>query len=124
MNDLNKVILIGRLVRDSELKYTNTGTAVSNFSIAVNEQYKINGQEHQNVNFFDVILWGKIAESLNLYLTKGKQIAISGKLKQDRWSQDGTTRTKIKIIADTIQLIGSNKKELNNDDTFENDIPF
>lgn len=126
MNDLNRVILIGRLVRDAELKYTNTGTPIINFSIAINEQYNFNGNKKEYVNYFDIVLWGKIAESLNQYLSKGKQIAISGKLRQERWTQDGKNRTKVKIIADTIQLLGFSKQNTNqkneNDDKFEDDI--
>jgi single-strand DNA-binding protein len=108
MADINKVFVIGRLVRDAELKYTAAGQAVSKFSLAINEKKK-NGDDWVNeASFFDITLWGKQAESLNQYLTKGKQIAVDGKLKQERWTDrdSGQGRSKISVIAQNIQLLG------------------
>ncbi|HUZ16876.1 MAG TPA: single-stranded DNA-binding protein [Spirochaetia bacterium] len=106
MNDINRVIILGRLTRDAELKYTSGGSAVSKFSIAVNRRRKQGDQWVDEANFFDIALWGKQAESLNQYLTKGKQIAVEGELRQDRWEQDGQSRSRVEIHAVNIQLLG------------------
>ena len=105
--DLNRVIIIGRLTRDSELQYTSSGYALSKMSIASNRRRKQGDQWVDEANFFDVTLWGKRGESLNQYLTKGTQIAVEGQLKQDRWEQDGMKRSKVAIEATNIQLLGS-----------------
>lgn len=136
MNDLNSVVLIGRLTRDSELKYTNGGTAVSKFAIACNKRRKDGDQWNDEASFFDIVLWGKSAEGLNQYLTKGKQVAIEGELNQNRWTQDGQNRSKVEIIARSVQLLGGKSEdrkpegqrgttdaELANDG-FTDDIPF
>ena len=143
MSDVNHVVLIGRLTRDAELKYTNTGFAVGKLSIAVNRRKKSGDTWTEEVNYFDVVLWGKTAESLNQYLIKGKQIAVEGELRQNRWEQDGQTRSKVEISAIKIQLLGggrqsgggeprqySNPAPINSNapepagDDFEDDIPF
>lgn len=105
-NDINCVILVGRLTRDAELKYTNTGSAVSKLSVAVNRRKRSGDQWTDEANFFDVTIWGKMAESLNQYLNKGKQVAIEGELRQSRWEQDGQSRSKVEIVARNIQLLG------------------
>ena len=106
MEDVNYVILIGRLTRDAELKYTNSGLAVSSFSLAVNRRKRSGDNWEEEVSFFDLALFGKRAESINQYLTKGQQVAVEGSLSQDRWEQDGSKRSKVKIIANNIQLLG------------------
>ena len=106
MADLNHVILIGRLTRDAELKYTANGQAVCKFSVAVNRRRKNGDQWVDEPNFFDVVLWGRAGETLNQYLVKGKQIAVEGELRQDRWEQDGQNRSKVEILANNVQLLG------------------
>jgi single-strand DNA-binding protein len=107
MTDINHVTLVGRLTRDAELK--ENGFAVSNFSIAVNCKRKRGDDWVDEANFFDIVLFGRQAESLHQYLVKGKQIAIDGELKQDRWqTQDGQNRSKVVVIANSIQLLGGN----------------
>jgi single-strand DNA-binding protein len=108
MADVNYVILIGRLTRDAELKYTSGGMAVCKFSLAVDKRKKQGEQWVDEVSFFDIVLWGKIGESLNQYLVKGKQIAVEGELHQNRWEQDGQARSKIEIMANNVQLLGGN----------------
>ncbi len=104
--DINSVTLIGRLTRDAELKYTSGGLAIARFSIAVNRRKKNGDGWEDEASFFDITLFGKSAESVNQYLTKGKQIAIKGELHQDRWDQEGQARSKVGIIAETVQLLG------------------
>ena len=111
MADVNQVILIGRLVRDAELKYTATGQAVSKFSLAVIRSVKQGDDWKTEPNYFDVVLWGCLAESLNQYLLKGKQIAVTGELRQERWERDGAPRSKVGVVAENIQLLGGGKSE-------------
>ncbi|MDR2019578.1 MAG: single-stranded DNA-binding protein [Treponema sp.] len=106
MADLNHVVLIGRLTRDAELKYTANGQAVCKFSIAVNRRKKSGDQWVDEANFFDIVLWGRQGESLNQYLVKGKLIGVDGELRQDRWEQDGQNRSKVEVVANNIQLLG------------------
>lgn len=106
MTDINRVFLVGRLTRDAELRYTASGTPVAKFSIAVNRSKKSGDQWDEEVNYFDIVLWGKTAESLSKYLGKGKQVAIDGELRQSRWEQEGQNRSKIEIHAANIQLLG------------------
>lgn len=106
MADVNHVILIGRLTRDAELKYTSGGMAVCKFAIAVNKRRKQGEQWVEEANFFDIVLWGRSGESLNQYLVKGKQVAVEGELHQNRWEQEGQNRSKVEIIANNVQLLG------------------
>jgi single-strand DNA-binding protein len=105
MADINHVVLVGRLTRDAELKYTAGGQAVCKFSIAINRRRKSGDQWVDEANFFDIVLWGRQGESLNQYLVKGKQIGVDGELRQDRWEQDGQNRSKVEIVANNIQLL-------------------
>jgi single-strand DNA-binding protein len=137
MSDVNQVVLIGRLVRDANLAYTASGKAVSKFSIAVNEKRKAGDSWKDEAGFFDITVWGQLGESLDQYLKKGKQIAVTGKLTQERWDQDGQTRSKVTVTASTIQLLnGSTNADSkpappqgsrtapSADDDFVDDIPF
>ena len=106
MADVNHVVLIGRLTRDAELKYTAAGQAVCKFAIAVNRRRKSGDQWIDEPNFFDIVLWGKQGETLNQYLVKGKQVGVDGELRQDRWEQDGQNRSRVEIVANNLQLLG------------------
>lgn len=110
MNDVNSITLVGRIVRDvssADIHYLSNGSAVVSFSIAVNESVKNGNLWTEKSSFFDVTFYGRQAESIHKHLTKGKQIAITGTLQQQRWQKDGATKSKIVIIAKTIQLLGS-----------------
>lgn len=108
--DLNSVVLIGRLTRDVELKYTPGGMAICNGSVAVGRRVKKGDAYQDETSFFDFACFGKTAENLKPYLTKGKQIAIQGELKQDRWQQDGQNRSRISIMVNSVQLLGGNSE--------------
>lgn len=108
MADLSVAVLVGRLTRDAELKYTNSGQPVCHFSVATGTRRKKGDQWVDESSFWDVDLWGKQAESLNQYLIKGKLVAVEGTMRQDRWEQDGQTRSKVIISANTVQLLGGN----------------
>lgn len=107
MADINRVTIIGHLTRDEELKYTPGGMAIGNVSIAINRRVKKGQEWVDEANYFDVVIFGKQAESLKKFLTKGKQIAVDGFLKQERWTdQNGQNRSAVKIIANDVQLLG------------------
>ena len=105
-NDVNMVVLIGRLTRDAELRYTNSGIAVCKFSLAVNRRKRSGDSWETEANFFDVVVWGKQGEAVQRYLEKGKQVAVSGELRQSRWEQNGQNRSKVEVIATNLQLLG------------------
>ena len=136
MADVNHVIIIGRLTKDILLKFTSGGMAIGTFSIAVNRRRKNGEQWVEEASFFDVSLFGKSAEGLAQYLTKGKQVAVEGELRQDRWQQDGQPRSKVYISASNVQLLGGDKAWQQRQDagyqadysadnqSFESEIPF
>ena len=128
MADLNHAVLIGRLVMDAELKFTASGTALCQFSIAVNRRRKSGDKWEDEANFFDIVVWGKSGEYLSQYLTKGKLVGIDGELNQKRWQQDGQSRSKVEVVAHTVQLLGGGHQSGNEkparDDFNDNYIPF
>jgi len=118
MTDMNIVAINGRLTRDAELKYTNSGMAICKFSIASNRSVKKGDKWEDEANFFECTMFGKRAESINQYLTKGQQVSISGELRQERWEKDGKQNSRITISVNNLQLIGgktdSTKREPRN----------
>ena len=108
-NDLNTVMIIGRLTRYMEVRYTAGGMAIGSFSIAVNRRVKKGEGWADEASFFDCTAFGKTAENLIPYMVKGKQVAVLGSLKQERWESEGQNRSKILIIAENIQLLGGDK---------------
>ncbi|MGN0728236.1 single-stranded DNA-binding protein [Treponema sp.] len=106
-SDINSVVIVGRLTRDAELRYLNNGTAVASISIAVNRSKKDGDQWISEAHFFDVSYFGKGAEGIKPYLTKGTQIAVQGSLRQDRWEKEGQKFSRVNILADSIELLGS-----------------
>jgi single-strand DNA-binding protein len=98
---------MGRLTRDAELKFTNTGLAIAKFSLAVNRRTKKGETWQDEASFFDAVLMGKRAESLSKYLLKGKQISIQGELRQDRWEQEGQKRSRVEIMVNDVQFLGT-----------------
>jgi len=109
MGDLATAVIVGRLTRDAELKYTNSGMAICHFSVATSSRVKKADQWVDEPSFWDVDLWGKLGETISQYLTKGKLVAVQGEMRQDRWEKDGQTRTKVVIKANDVQLLGSNQ---------------
>ena len=118
MSDINNVTLIGRLTADPMLKYLPSGSAVVEFSIANN--YYVSTKNANEVNYFDVVAFGKTAETISKYLTKGKQIAINGSLRQDRWQDKdtNTTKSRIRIIVNSMQMLGANGQSGSMDTTY------
>lgn len=107
MASFNRVMLMGNLTRDIELRYLPSGMAVSEFGLAVNDKRKnSDGQWVEDVNFFDITLFGRTAEVASEYLSKGSPIFIEGRLKHDTWEKDGQKRSKVKVIGERMQMIG------------------
>ncbi len=107
MASYNRVILMGNLTRDPELRYISSGTAVSNIGLAVNDRVKRNDQWVDEVTFVDVTLWARDAEIANEYLSKGSPVLIEGRLKLDQWEKDGQKHSKLKVVCDRLRLVGS-----------------
>ncbi len=106
--DLNRVILIGRLTKDPELRYTPSGTGVANFSIANNRSYAVSGEKKEQVSYFDCIAWSKLGEIITEYCKKGQKIAVEGRLQQRRWDdQEGNKRSKIEMVVENFQFLSS-----------------
>ena len=104
--DLNRVILIGRLTRDPELRYTPSGTAVASFSIANNRSYAVAGEKKEQVSYFDCIAWSKLGEIITEYCKKGQRIAVEGRLQQRRWEdQDKNKKSKIEMVIENFQFL-------------------
>jgi single-strand DNA-binding protein len=108
-SDLNSVALVGRLTRDAELKYTNSGLQICRLSIANNYRRKQNDQWIEEANFFDCFMMGRRAEAVHKYLTKGTQVAIDGSLRFSKWETDGQTRSKVEVMINDIQLLGGGR---------------
>jgi single-strand DNA-binding protein len=109
MANINRVVLVGNLTKDPELRTTPSGTSVCKLRIAVNTRQKDNatGQWGDKPNYFDVTVWGNQAESCSQYLSKGRPVGVDGRLDWREWeAQDGSKRQAVEIIADTVQFLG------------------
>jgi single-strand DNA-binding protein len=107
MASFNRVILVGNLTRDPELRYIPSGTAVSDIGLAVNDRVKRGDQWVDEATFVDITLWGRTAEIANEYLTKGSPVLIEGRLKLDRWEKEGQKHSKLKVVGERLQMLGS-----------------
>ena len=110
MASFNKVILLGNLTRDPEVRYTPKGTAVAEIGLAVNRVYTTDsGEKREEATFVDVTLWGRTAEIAGEYLKKGRPVFIEGRLQLDTWDDktSGQKRSKLKVVGEGLQLIGS-----------------
>src|SRR5881409_3195899 len=109
MASFNKVILLGNLTRDPEVRYTPKGSAVCDLGIAINRQYTLDsGEKREEVTYVDVVLWSRLAEIAGEYLKKGRPVFIEGRLQLDTWDdkQSGQKRSKLRVVAEGMQLIG------------------
>ena len=109
MANLNKVFLIGNLTRDPELRYTPSGTPVTEFGLAINNtRTGKDGQKHEDTVFVDITLWARQAEVASEYLSKGKPVLIEGRLQFDQWEgKDGQKRSKLRVVGERMQMLGS-----------------
>jgi single-strand DNA-binding protein len=130
-NDLNKVLLLGRLTRDPEFK-TVGGSSVTNFSLANNRVYVSNGEKKEETHYFDCVAWGKSADILKQYATKGKQLIVEGRLQFQSWDgPDGKKASKVRVYVETFQFLGSNSstgsspsRTSTSNDSMPEDIPM
>lgn len=134
MGSVNKVILVGNLGKDAELKYTSGGSAVSTLNMATTEKWNDkSGQKQEKTEWHRIVLWGKTAENLSQYLTKGKQLYVEGRLQTRSWDdKDGNKRYTTEVRADNVVLLGGGgsggSSRSRSDDTgdplSDDDIPF
>lgn len=112
MASYNKVLLMGNLTRDPEVRYTPKGTAIANIGLAVNRVWTTDaGEQKEEVTFVDIEVWGRQAETAGQYLSKGRPVFIEGRLKFDSWEdkESGQKRNKLKVVAERVQFLGAPK---------------
>jgi len=137
MRDINTCIFIGRLTRDAELKYTSGGAAIVSFALAVNGSEKQGEKWVDRASFFDFAYFGKAAEAVHPYLTKGQQVSVVSSAIQDRWEKDGEKHQRVKFNVQNLQLLGGKRqgegplaepepvtREAEHDGGFADDISF
>ncbi|MBN2720537.1 MAG: single-stranded DNA-binding protein [Proteobacteria bacterium] len=134
MANYNKVILMGNLTRDPELRYTPNGTAVATLGLAINRRYKANDEWKEETDFFDIVVFGKQAENCGEYLKKGRPVLVDGRLSQRRWeTDDGQKRSKVEVVAFSVQFLGTPRESSdssgsgsteNSPEFDDSDIPF
>jgi len=136
MASFNKVMLMGNLTRDPELRYTSGGSPVCKLGLAINRRYRQNDEWKEEVCFVDITVWGKQAENCNEYLSKGRSIFLEGHLRQDRWEgEDGKKHSRMEVVAENVKFLarsgGSSQggsqhdgsKQTTNQNS-EDDVPF
>lgn len=107
MASFNKVLLMGNLTRDPELRFTSNGSALAKFGLAVNRKYKAGEEWKEEVCFVDITVWGKQAENCAEYLSKGRPVFIEGRLQFSTWeTDDGQKRNKLEVVANAVQFLG------------------
>ena len=107
MASFNKVVLVGNVTRDPEVRYIQSGTAVTDLGLAVNDRRKTaTGEWVEETTFVDVTLWGRTAEVAGEYVTKGSPLLIEGRLKLDTWEKDGKKNSKLRVVCERMQLLG------------------
>jgi single-strand DNA-binding protein len=108
MASFNRVVLVGNLTRDPELRYIPSGTAVTDVGLAVNDRRKgANGEWIEETTFVDVTLWGRTAEIASEYLNKGSSVLVEGRLKLDTWEKDGKKNSKLRVVGERMVMLGS-----------------
>lgn len=108
MSDFNRVILLGRLTRDPELRYTPAGQAVCNIGLAIGREWKAkDGEKQKETTFLRIVVWGKTGESCGSYLKKGREVLIEGRLQSRSWEgTDGKKNSAVEVVADNVQFLG------------------
>jgi len=121
----NKVVLVGNLTRDIELRYASSGSAIANTAIATSRKFTQSGERKEEVCFIDITFFGKSAEIANQYLRKGSKILVEGRIKFDQWqAQDGSKRSKHSVIVETMQMLDSkqgNENRGNGENNYQDD---
>ena len=130
MASFNKVMLMGNLPRDPELRFTANGSAVASFGLAVNRKFKHGDEWKDDVCFVDITVWGKQGENCAEYLSKGRPAFVEGYLKFSTWESEGQKKNKLEVVANTVQFLGSRSDSQGDSSTGqapmsdEDDVPF
>ncbi len=132
MASFNKVIFMGNLTKDPEIRYTPGGTAVASFRLAMNHRFKQGEEFKEDVCFVDIVVFGKQAENCSQYLNKGNGVVIEGRLQERRWqTDDGQKRSKHEVVAQSVRFLpkrqeggGGKMAPLPDEDVVDNDVPF
>ena len=111
MASFNRVVLMGHLTRDPELRFTAGKKAVCDVGLAVNDRYKKDEEWVETVDYFDLTLWGRNAEVANEYLSKGSPLLIEGRLRQETWEKDGQKRSRVKVYVDQLKMLGGKTRD-------------
>lgn len=111
MASFNRVILVGNLTRDVEVKFLESGTAVCELGMAVNDRVKRGNEWVDEATFVDVTLWGRTAEVAGEYCVKGQSVLIEGRLKLDSWEKDGKKYSKLRVVGEKLQMLGGKRGE-------------
>jgi len=123
-SDINRVVLIGRLTKDPELRQIPSGTSIASFSVASNQTFTTNGEKKETVSYFSCILWGKGGEVFAKYATKWQRISIEGKLQQRRWQdKDGSNKSAVEIVVDNFQFLEFVEKQSHQATGYEQTYP-
>ena len=126
----NKVMLIGHLGSDPEVRYTPSGVKTCRFSLATSEKFEQNGEMREKTEWHNVIAWNKLADICEQYLSKGKQVFIEGKIRYESWEKDGVKHYSTKIIANTMKMLGKKDSSSGSGENYaggqsgEEDFPF
>ena len=121
---MNKVILLGRLVRDIDLRYTQGGAAIGSCGIAVTRKFNVNGEKREETCFIDITFFGKHAEIANQYLGKGSKLLVEGRLKFDQWQDsNGQNRSKHTVAVENMEMLGDGQRAGNNQGGYSNQRP-
>lgn len=114
--DLNKVMIIGRLGRDPEMRYTPSGRPVTTFSVATSRSWStVDGERHQETEWFNVVAWGNLAEICKQYLTKGQQVYIEGRLQTRKWEdKEGNKHNSVEVVANEMMMLGDRRESSSN----------
>jgi len=113
MANFNRVIVMGNLTRDPELRYTPSGAPVTSFGLGINRRFRdSSGTQKDEATFVEIVVWGKQAEVCNEYLGKGRLVLIEGRLRQERWeTREGESRSALKVVADRIQFLPNGRSQ-------------
>ncbi len=124
MPNYNKVMLMGNLTRDVELKHTAGNTAVANLALAVNRRYRVNEESREETTFVDCEAWGRTAENISKFFSKGRPIFVEGRLKLDEWQdRDGNKRSKLRVVVENFEFVDSNGRSGGSDSSSQSKAP-
>lgn len=107
MANLNRVMLIGNLTRDPDVKVLPSGSTIVQYGLAINRNWTQDGVKKEEATFVDVVMFGKVAEIAGKYLKKGKPVYVEGRLKLEQWDKDGEKRSKLRVVGEMMQMLGS-----------------